>query len=85
MKKDHRKIIKEMLGEMKCPKNFRCMENGGNQVCRTRDLGIEKYLECLEKNPGDCKFSIRFGHSYLCKCPLRVYIAKNLPRSKLDD
>jgi hypothetical protein len=37
---------------------------------------MDSFLKCLEENPQQCEFAMSFGYSYLCKCPLRVNIAK---------
>jgi len=52
MKEEHRKKIKEIIGEMKCPKNFTCAEAGFKNLCKAKDSGWTDYLECLEKFPG---------------------------------
>jgi hypothetical protein len=78
MKEEHRKKIQEIIGEMKCPKNFECAEMGFENLCKARDFGLERYLECLEKYPGQCRFALRYGSGYFCQCPLRVYVAKTL-------
>ena len=78
MERDHKQRIEEIIGTMKCPKNFLCYQSGTESLCRARDIGIESFLVCLESNTGRCEFSVSFGNSYFCQCPLRVYIAKKL-------
>lgn len=80
MQQDSDKQIEEIIGQMKCPKDFRCWKSGLAVLCKARDIGQESFLECLEENPQECKFSLSFGYSYFCQCPLRVYIAKELKR-----
>jgi len=75
---EHKRQIEEIIGGMKCPRDFKCCEGGFANVCKAKDIGIESFLECLEENPQTCKFALSFGYSYLCQCPLRVYIAKKL-------
>jgi hypothetical protein len=77
--KDKNKI-KEIIGGMKCPKDFQCSRSGFKFLCNARDIGLDSYLVCLEKHPLDCLFSMSFGSAHLCKCPLRVYIAQNLEK-----
>ena len=36
------------------------------------EVVIRKDLKCLEERPLECTFSMSFGHSYLCRCALRV-------------
>jgi hypothetical protein len=80
MEGEDKKEILEIIGELKCPKHFKCYKSGFENLCKARDVGIESFLECLEDVPLDCKFSISFGRAYYCQCPLRVYISKKLVR-----
>lgn len=80
MKNIDLKSIEEIVGKMKCEKNFNCYKSGFEILCKGKDIGLETFLECLEKNPDKCKFSLSYGKVYLCKCPLRVYIAKELKK-----
>jgi hypothetical protein len=72
--------IKEIIGQVKCPKDFKCAHSGFEKLCVARDCGMDHYLECLEDNPLICKFVIVFGDRYFCQCPLRVYIAKHIEK-----
>lgn len=73
-----RKEIEAIAGGQKCSKDFKCYKLGFEKLCKARDHGLEGYLDCLEENPRDCPFSLPFGNGYFCKCPLRIYIARNL-------
>ncbi len=77
MTDDFEKEIEGIIGQMKCPKGFICYKSGFKKLCKARDFGIENYLECLEDDPQDCKFSIAYGELHFCKCPLRYYLVKN--------
>jgi len=70
--------IKEIIGQIKCTKGFECYKSGFKILCNARDIGIDSLLECLEREPYACKFSFPFALTYLCQCPLRVYVEKNL-------
>ena len=76
----HKEEIEKIIDRITCPKDFICYKSEFKNLGKARDIGIEGYVECLEKNPEDCVFSLSFGYSFLCKCPLRVYIAKNLKK-----
>jgi hypothetical protein len=80
MEKGIRKQIENMIGGIECPKGFQCYKSGFANLCRARDIGIESFLECLEKNPKACTFSFAFGLIHLCQCPLRIYIAKKFQK-----
>lgn len=75
---DISKRMEEIKSEMECPKNFKCYEMSFENLCKAKDIGLKTYLECLEEKPQECKFSMSFGYSYFCQCPLRVYISKKL-------
>jgi len=75
-----RQKLDEIIGLVKCPKDFKCANNGFEGLCKARDVGLNNYLECLEDNPAQCKFSLLFGYTYLCVCPIRVFIAKKLKK-----
>jgi hypothetical protein len=78
MDEETRQEIEGMIGQMKCPKDFGCSKNGFERLCKARDFGLDKYLECLEDDPLQCKFAFAFGYGHLCQCPLRVFMAKKL-------
>ena len=71
---------KKIMGEINCSKGFKCYESGFKTLCKAKDIGIDSFLECLEMRPNECKFSFPFGLMYLCKCPLRIYVAKKMNR-----
>ena len=74
------KEIAEIIGDLKCTKNFKCYRSGFENLCKAKDFGNRFLLECLEEIPEECKFSVVFGRSYFCQCPLRVYIAKKMKK-----
>jgi hypothetical protein len=80
MEEDQRKEIEELVGQMQCPKDFRCYQSGLEVLCKAKDIGMELFLECLEETPQNCKFSVMIGRSYLCQCPLRYYIFERLKK-----
>ena len=80
MEKQPNNQMKKIIGCLQCPKDFRCYKSGFRKLCKAKNIGLKEYLECLEENPTECVFSLSFGYSYLCKCPLRVYIAKVLKK-----
>lgn len=78
MQENMARRIAEIMDGMECPEGFSCAEAGFENLCRAGDIGLERYLICLEENPSKCVFAIPFGEGHFCQCPLRVYIAKNL-------
>jgi len=80
MGQDYKQEIEEIIGRMDCPKHFKCYTSGLKILCKAKDIGLESHLDCLEERPLECPFSVSFGGSYYCSCPLRVYIAKKLKK-----
>ena len=83
MDEDFKKRLEEIVGHLKCPKDFKCCQFGLETLCKARhiDDGVGSYLECLEENPQQCVFSeyLSNGDFFLCACPLRRYIAYKKP------
>ena len=80
MKKKHKQEIEHILNGLQCPKDFVCYTSGQEKLCEALDIGLEAFLVCLESNPRECKFSVRYGGNFFCQCPLRVYIARKLQK-----
>lgn len=78
MLKAHNKKITEIIGQIHCPKDFRCVTPDLDKLCLARDIGMETYLQCFARNKADCPFSAPFANEVYCKCPLRIYLKKNL-------
>ncbi|MHC4566163.1 MAG: hypothetical protein ACYTE3_10440 [Planctomycetota bacterium] len=78
MEEKVRETIEEIMGELRCPNNFKCAESGFEMLCRARQIGLEDYLECLESDPPQCKFASPFLDVFLCKCPVRGYVFEKL-------
>ena len=72
--------LEKLIGDIKCPKDFKCTRSSLEDLCKADDIGKESCLECLERNPQDCPFVIDAVSAKLCRCPLRVYIAKHLKK-----
>jgi len=78
--REDRERIEKLIAGFKCPKNFKCYKTGLKSLCKSKDIGMEHFLECLEKSPKSCVFAVPFGGGHFCHCPLRVYIAKTLQK-----
>ena len=82
MKKPQMERVQEILGGMKCPKDFKCAAAGFQNLCKAQDFGHEFYLECLEPNTQQCPFALCDDPSQnevrFCTCPLRIYLTKKL-------
>ena len=78
MEEEVSKKIEVIMGDMQCPKNFKCAESGFEDLCKAKDIGLDSYLKCLESNPSNCNFALSYGYKHFCQCPLRVFLAKKL-------
>jgi hypothetical protein len=72
--------IQEIMRQVECKRDFQCYMSGFKDLCKIEDIGIPDSVRCLSKAPENCKYSFAFGDSYFCKCPLRIYIAKNFKK-----
>ncbi len=81
MKEETKKKIEEIIGQMSCPKDFKCAKSGFKQLCMAKDVGLKSHLLCIEKAPFECNFSLILDEDYYCACPLRVYLAQHLQNS----
>ncbi len=75
---------KQILGNLKCERGLNCVNSGLEGICKARDIGLKTFLVCLEEDPS-CIFSLSFGGEFFCKCPVRVYIGKELGKSDSVD
>lgn len=80
MEGDYKKELEKIIDDLQCPKDFECYKSGFEILCKAKNIGLESYLECLEGDARDCKFSFPFADTYFCKCPLRIYIANKLKK-----
>ena len=80
MEQDLEKKLQEIVGSFTCPKDFKCYKSGFEKLCKAQEVGLETHIECLEETSFECKFSVVFGGLYYCRCPLRIYIAKELKK-----
>jgi len=75
--KGHKEKIEQIMADMNCSKDFPCCKSGSDNLCNAKDNRVDGYVDCLEYQIA-CEFKAHFGYGVLCRCPLRVYIAKNL-------
>lgn len=70
--------VNEIIKRMTCQKGFRCAESGFKNLCKAKDIGLKRHLQCLELSPSLCEYSLALEKKYFCACPLRVYLTKKL-------
>jgi hypothetical protein len=72
--------IQEIMQQVECKRDFQCYMSGFKDLRKIKDIGMPDSVRCLSKGPENCEYSFAFGDSYFCKCPLRIYIAKNFKK-----
>ncbi len=80
MKEEDKKKIQEIMLAIKCEKDFKCADSGFETLCKAKKSGEDNRLWCIEFESEECSFGSSFGYGYLCKCPVRVYLAKRLQK-----
>ena len=61
--------LEQIKREVDCPKGCKCLEE--ETECKAKKLILSNFIECLEDEPDKCKFAIRYGRIYFCKCPVK--------------
>jgi hypothetical protein len=77
MKQTYAHRIEAMPG-LELLKDCECYKPRLGFSCKAKDVGLDAYVECLEMYSSTCPFSVSYAHSYYCKCPARVFMAKEL-------
>ena len=78
-KGNFKSAIKRIMKKTVCVKDYRCYTSGFADLCRAEYIGMDSYILCVD-NIQKCNFSLFFVDEYLCKCPVRIYIAKELKK-----
>lgn len=78
MREEDRTRIKELLGQIECPKGFECAASGFRYMCKASKGDSHCEILCLEDNPDSCVFVNAENGKRHCDCPLRRYICERL-------
>ncbi|MHC4692042.1 MAG: hypothetical protein ACYS67_04810 [Planctomycetota bacterium] len=81
---EHDSRIQEIMSGMQCHKDFECYKSGFENLGRIGIVGDAIKAVCLEEKAKTCNYGLAFGYGYICKCPLRNYIAKNFNRNYIE-
>ncbi len=76
---EQEKQIKKIKDETECPFDFGCLKIKFAQHYKIlKNRRSKHYLETSERPPPTkCRYSVSFGDSYLCFCPLALYVIRN--------
>jgi len=80
MKEEEKKKIEKLMGEIQCPKDFKCVKDNFACLCQVRKFGSDEHLECFEKNPSLSPFAVSFINRHICICQMRMYIIQKLKK-----
>ena len=80
-----REEIQDIVDNMSCKLDFVCYKSSLEDVCEA-EYNKNSLICKISEMPTDkstlylaCEYRMYLGSSYyICKCPLRIYIAKNL-------
>ncbi len=75
---ESRRKIAKIMASMSCPKDFVCATPGFEDICSAEDYALTGYVKCMDSLRDDCPFRVPFGFIIFCRCPLRVFLKKNL-------
>ncbi|MHC4123444.1 MAG: hypothetical protein ACYSSI_07715 [Planctomycetota bacterium] len=74
-----KKAIEKNCGGIKYAQDRKCCASKSANICKVRDNGPDEFLECLEENARDCRFSLSFGETSHCLSPVQICIVNNRP------
>ena len=80
MEHAHMQEIEKTINGLKLPGDCKWFKQGFGFSCKAKDIGLDSFVECLEKDSCWCPFSVSYGCSSYCKCPSRIYIARELKK-----
>lgn len=75
---EHRKRIEAMIADMHCSKDFSCYKSDFEKLGQINIFAGGTVVDCLEPAGDSCEYSLSFGKGFLCNCPVRQYLARNL-------
>lgn len=59
-------------------------EPGIGFSCKARDVGLDSFAECLEKDAYRCPFSVSYARTHYCISPARVNVAQGKKALSLE-
>jgi hypothetical protein len=80
MEHAHIQEVEKRIYGLRLHKDCRWFQPGSGFTCKAEDVGLDLYVECLEKNSNECPFSMSYADSHYCTSAARVYIAKILEK-----
>jgi len=78
---EHDSKIRKIMRDMHCHRDFECYKSSFENLSRAGIVGDAIKVICLEEEAKICNYGLAFGYGYICKCPLRNYVAKKFNRN----
>ena len=81
---EQREKIEELSRGMKCSFAFECYKSELELLCDVAIDGSGDILWCKgrygEEDKSYCSFKLSYGDGFLCRCPIRKYIAQEFDK-----
>lgn len=72
--------METLIRDTGCDRDIRALLSRPDDHCRAVDVGFDAFLECHHEQPQLCRFARSFGHAFFCRCPLSLYIRREIGR-----
>ena len=73
------KKIEEIKQQVTCANQFQCLDNNFEKLPPVEKIGFDNYvIFCRDNKTSKCNYSIPFGRSHFCTCPMRHYLSQGL-------
>jgi hypothetical protein len=69
--------INTIMKDIYCTRNYECYKKGIDNFKTLNQVIAENLLECNADNNHSCPYSLSYGDTHFCKCPLLNYLHKN--------
>ena len=73
---NNEKQIHAIMDEIDCSHDFQCYKKGIDNFLNFKRIIAKDIIECCLKNSSICPYSMPFGYSHFCNCPLLNYLHK---------
>ena len=75
MEAELKRKIKEILGPLYCPEDYRCSEP---EVQQYMTDGQARFVACLRSDPATCPLAVPRTGGHECRCVLRATLLEKL-------
>lgn len=72
------KQLEELREQVSCKNKYRCLKDVFFNSCAHKCYALSDTMPCYSDCSEDCTDKNSFASAYICKCPLRKFIAINI-------